>query len=268
MAKKINTLAAVPQKNTLSKGNLEIIFQLVKGEFKLRYKSSLLGYFWTLFKPLMLFGVIYLVFSVFLQSPMQNYAVYLLLGIVLWTFFTEATMTGMNSLISKRDLITKIFFPRENLVYAANLSSLITLLLNLIIFAIFYLGSGLMPGWASLLFIPYLLLLFIFTTGISLILASLYARFHDLSHIWEVILQILFWITPIVYDLSFVPEKYRDWLYLNPMTQFISFSRRIFLIDQVPSLKQHLVLLTVSLGTFAIGYFFFKKQEYKVAEMI
>jgi ABC-type polysaccharide/polyol phosphate export permease len=258
----------LPQTNTSLARNLQIISQLVRGEFKLRYKSSLLGYFWTLFKPLMLFGVIYLVFSVFLRSPMQNYAVYLLLGIVLWTFFTEATMTGMNSLTGKRELITKIYFPRQTLVYAATLSSLITLLLNLLIFAVFYFGAGLLPGWASLLFLPYLLLLLLFTTGISLILASLYARFHDLSHIWEVILQILFWITPIVYDLSFVPEQFRAWLYLNPMTQFISFSRRIFLIDQVPSLKQHAVLLAVSLGVFAIGYWFFKKTEYKVAEMI
>ncbi len=216
----------------------------------------------------MLFGVIYLVFSVFLKSPMQNYAVYLLLGIILWTFFTEATMTGMNSLLTKRDLITKIFFARENLVFATTISSMITLLLNLLIFAVFFFGSGLQLGWSSLLFVPYLGLLFLFTAGISLILASLYARFHDLSHIWEVILQILFWMTPIVYDLSFVPEQYRDWLYLNPMTQFISFSRRIFLIDQVPSLKQHFVLVAVSLLVFGIGYYFFKRQEFKVAEMI
>jgi ABC-type polysaccharide/polyol phosphate export permease len=228
----------------------------------------LLGYFWTLFKPLMLFGVIYLVFSVFLKSPMQNYGVYLLLGIILWTYFTESTQTGMNSLVNKRELITKIFFPRENLVYAANISSMVTLLLNLVIFALFFFGSGLHLGWSSLLFLPYVGLLFLFTTGLSLILASLYARFHDLSHIWEVILQILFWITPIVYDLSFVPDQYRQWLYLNPMTQFISFSRRIFLIDQVPSLKQHAVLLFTSLLVFALGYYFFKKQEYRIAEMI
>ncbi len=216
----------------------------------------------------MLFGVIYLVFSVFLKSPMQNYGVYLLLGIILWTYFSEATQTGMNALITKRDLITKIYFPREDLILATNLSSLITLLLNLIIFAVFFFGSGLHLGAASLLFIPYLVLLFLFTTGLSFILSSLFVRFHDLSHIWEVLLQILFWMTPIVYDLSFVPEQYRDWLYLNPMTQFISFSRRIFLIDQVPSLKQHAVLLLVSVGTFAIGYLFFKKKEYRIAETI
>ncbi len=248
--------------------NLSIIAQLVRGEFKLRYKSSLLGYFWTLFKPLMLFGVIYLVFSVFLKSPMQNYAIYLLLGIILWTYFAESTQNGMNSLISKRDLITKIYFPRENLIIAANLSSLITLFLNLIIFAVFYIFSGIHPGLSILLFIPYLFLLFLFTTGISFILATIYSKFHDLSHIWEVLLQILFWITPIIYDLSFVPEPYQKLLYLNPMTQFISFSRRIFLINQVPSLKQHIVLLCISIFTFLIGLYFLKKKEYQIAETI
>jgi ABC-2 type transport system permease protein len=248
--------------------NWSIIWELVKGDFKLRYKGSLLGYFWTLFKPLMLFGVIYLVFSVFLKNPMVNYAVFLLLGIVLWTFFSEATMTGMNSLISKRDLITKIYFPRENIVLASVLSSFITLALNLIIFGVFYFGAGLLPGWTTLLFIPYLILLFLFTAGLTFILASLYARFHDLGHIWEVLLQVLFWLSPIVYDLSFVPESYRQWLYLNPLTQFISYSRRIFLINQSPSFKQNFILLIISAGTFALGYFFFKKQEYAIAETI
>jgi ABC-type polysaccharide/polyol phosphate export permease len=248
--------------------NFELILQLVSGEFKLRYKSSLLGYFWTLFKPLMLFGVIYLVFSVFLQNPMQNYSVYLLLGIILWNYFAESTMSGMNSLISKRDLITKLYFPRENLIIAANLASMITLLLNLIIFAIFYFSSGLLPGWSSLLFLPYLILLFLFSTGLSFILATLYARFHDLSHIWEVLLQILFWLTPIIYDLSFVPEPYHRLLYLNPMTQFISFSRRIFLINQSPSLWQHSVLFILAVSIFILGYYFFKKQEYHIVETI
>ena len=248
--------------------NLEIIIQLVRGEFKLRYKSSLLGYFWTLFKPLMLFGVIYLVFSVFLQNPMQNYSVYLLLGIILWNYFAEATQTGMNSLVSKRDLVTKLYFPRETLILAANLSSLITLLLNLIIFAIFYAASGLMPGFSILLFLPYLALLFLFSTGVSFILATLFSRFHDLSHIWEVLLQILFWLTPIIYDMSFVPEPWRQLLYLNPMTQFISFSRRLFLINQVPSLWQNFVILITSLTIFALGYWFFKKQESKIVELI
>lgn len=248
--------------------NWSIIRELVKSDFKLRYKASLLGYLWTLFKPLMLFSVIYLVFSVFLKNLMENYAVYLLLGIVLWTFFSEATMTGMNSLISKRDLITKIYFPRENIIIASVLSSFITLLLNLIIFVVFFFGSGLLPGWSTLLFIPYLVLLFLFTAGLTFILATLYARFHDLGHIWEVILQILFWLSPIVYDLSFVPVAYQKWLYLNPLTQFISYSRRIFLINQMPSLKQHLILIVISLGTFAIGFFFFKKREYSIAETI
>lgn len=248
--------------------NLPIILALAKADFKLRYKSSLLGYFWTLFKPLMLFGVIYLVFTIFLQNPLQNYAIYLLLGIVLWTCFSEATSTGMHSLESKRDLLIKLNFPRESIIIAAALNSFLTLALNLIIFAIFYAWNGLIPGWTVLAFLPYLVLFFLFTTGLTFILATLYAFFHDLAHIWEVMLQILFWLTPIVYDLSFVPEQYRFWLYINPMTQFISYSRRVFLIDSLPSVKQHLVLIAVSFGVFAFGYWFFKRSENRLVETI
>jgi ABC-type polysaccharide/polyol phosphate export permease len=175
---------------------------------------------------------------------------------------------GMNSLISKRDLITKIYFRRENIIIASVISSLITLGLNLLIFAVFMFSAGLLPGWNSLVFLFYLPLLFLFTCGVTFLLATLYARFHDLGHIWEVLLQILFWLTPIVYDLSFVPEQYRQLLYLNPLTQFISYSRKIFLINELPSLKQHLILILVSLFTYALGYWFFKRNEHYIAETI
>jgi ABC-2 type transport system permease protein len=129
------------QGNRFQKHHLRILAELVKSEFKLRYQNSFLGYFWTLIKPLLLFGVIYLVFSVFMQSPIPNYPVYLLLGIILWNFFAEATLIGMNSLMAKRDLITKIFFPRSIIIFASTLSSLVTLLLNLVIFFIFMIVS-------------------------------------------------------------------------------------------------------------------------------
>jgi len=199
---------------------------------------------------------------------MHNYSIYLLLGIVIWTFFSEATLVGMNSLISKRDLITKIFFRRENIIIASVTSSLITLGLNLIIFAVFMFAAGLLPGVNSLVFLLYIPLLFLFTCGVTFFLATLYSRFHDLGHIWEVILQVLFWLTPIVYDLSFVPESYRQLLYLNPLTQFISYSRKIFLINELPSLKQHFILILVSLLSFALGYWYFKRNEHHIAETI
>jgi ABC-type polysaccharide/polyol phosphate export permease len=250
------------------KNSFNIIVQLVKSEFKLRYQNSYLGYLWTLFKPLMLFGVIYLVFSVFMKSSIPHYPEYLLLGIIIWNYFSEGTLMGMNSLITKRDLITKIYFPREILVIASTLSSSITFFLNLFIFLIFLLVSQNFPGLEALFFFWYALLLYIFITGITFILATLYIYFHDLQHIWEVLLQIFFWLTPIIYQTSIVPLTYHRYIFLNPMARFIEYSRDIFIHHHIPSLYLNLILLAMSMGIFVCGYLLFKSQERKIAEKL
>ncbi len=250
------------------KHHLRILAELVKSEFKLRYQNSFLGYFWTLIKPLLLFGVIYLVFSVFMQSPIPNYPVYLLLGIILWTFFSEATLIGMNSLLAKRDLITKIYFPRSIIIFASTLSSLITLLLNLVIFLVFMLVSGLPLHAEAFFFIIYIIELYMVATGITFLLASLYLHFRDLQHIWEILLQIGFWLTPIIYTVSIVPFKYHRYIFLNPLARIIEYSRDIFINHHIPDLSLNLVLLAMSVVIFVFGYTIFKSQAAKVAEKL
>jgi len=242
--------------------------QLVLSEFRLRYQGSILGYFWTLIKPLLLFVVIYVVFSVFLASSINNYAVYLLLGIILWTFFQEATSTGLQSLLNNRELISKLNFPRENLVLATNISAFITLLLNLIIFAVFYLTSGFSLNIDQFLFVFYLILFAFFTAGISLILSILFVRFHDLKHIWEVLLQILFWLTPIIYDPLIIPKSYRSFLSLNPIAKILSYCRNLLFSNQIPSLFHNFLLALGCLAVYVIGLLIFKKYSPKIAELI
>jgi ABC-type polysaccharide/polyol phosphate export permease len=254
------------QKST--RQNLSIIIQLIKGDFKLRYQGSYLGYVWTLFKPLLLFSVIYTVFTQFLKAPIENYATYLLLGIVIWTFFSEATMVGLNSLISKRDLITKIYFPRQLIVIASTLNSSITLLLNLLIFFIIAGFSNVFPGLCSLLLIPLIILLYIFTTGLTLILAALYIRFQDLQHIWEVLLQIIFWLTPIIYSITIIPEQFQKYVLMNPLARFIEDARVVFIHNQPLSFNNLALLTLISLITLVIGIYYFKSQEAKIAEKI
>jgi lipopolysaccharide transport system permease protein len=248
--------------------NLHIITELVKSEFKLRYRGSILGYLWTLIKPLLLFGVIYLVFSVFMRTPIANYQLYLLLGIIIWTFFSEATSVGLQSLLNNRDLITKIYFPRANIVLASVISSALTLLLNLIVFIIFYLASGFSLHFNQIIFLFYLVLLVIFTAAISLLLSILFTRYHDLKHIWEVLLQICFWLTPIVYDPLFIPEAYRFFLSLNPLAKMLSYSRNLFFYGTTPELLKLASLTIFCLGFFAVTYGIFRSQESKIAERI
>jgi ABC-type polysaccharide/polyol phosphate export permease len=248
--------------------SLRIVKELVIAEFKLRYQNSYLGYFWTLIKPLMLFGVIYLVFSVFMKSPVENYAMYLLLGVIIWNFFAEATLIGMNTFLSKRELVTKIYFSRAALVFASTISSLITLLLNLVIFFIFLGVSGVVPGWEALFFILYMAELYLIATGITFMLASLFIHFYDLQHIWEILLQIGFWLTPIIYPITIVPVEYHRYIFLNPLARIIEYSRDIFIRHHIPSLTLNLVLGFMTLLIFGAGYAIFRTQQGKIAEKL
>lgn len=248
--------------------NLRIIRELVIAEFKLRYQNTFLGYFWTLIKPLMLFGVIYLVFSVFMRYPVDNYAIYLLLGVLIWNFFAEATLIGMNTFINNREIVTKIYFSRSALIFASTISSLITLMLNMIIFFVFLAFSGVQPGFEALFFLVYLVEMYLIATGVTFILAALYIHFRDLQHIWEIALQIGFWLTPIIYPVTIVPFKYHSLIFLNPWARIIEYSRDIFIRHHVPSLYLNLILAVGAVVLFVLGYAFFKTQEPKIAEKL
>lgn len=203
-----------------------------------------------------------------MKTPIANYQLYLLLGIIIWTFFLEATSVGLQSLVSNRDLIIKIYFPRVNIVLASVISSAITLMLNLLVFLVFFLASGFSLQLTHLVFLFYLALLIIFTAAISLFLSILFTRYHDLKHIWEVLLQILFWLTPIVYDPLFIPEAYRFFLSLNPLAKILSYSRNLFFHGDLPEALKLTALTLFCLGLFAVAYRIFCTQESKIAERI
>lgn len=248
--------------------NLRIIKELVIADFKLRYQNTFLGYFWTLIKPLLLFGVIYLVFSVFMRYPVENYAIYLLLGVLIWNFFSEATLIGMNTFLNKREIVTKIYFSRSALIFASTISSLITLLLNMIIFFVFLGFSGVVLGYEAFFFLIYLVEMYLIATGVTFFLAALYIHFRDLQHIWEIALQIGFWLTPIIYPITIVPFEYHSLIFLNPWARIIEYSRDIFIRHHIPSLYLNAILAIGTVVLFVLGYAIFKTQESKIAEKL
>ena len=217
---------------------------------------------------MLLFGVIYVVFSLFMPSPVEHYPIYLLLGILLWNFFQEATLIGMNTFISKRDLVTKIYFSRSTLIFASTLSSLITFLLNLVIFFLFLELNGIRPGPEALFFFFFLIETYMVATGVTFILASLYIHFRDLRHIWEIMLQVGFWLTPIIYPLSVVPQEYHRYIFLIPLARIIEYSRDIFIRHHIPNFHINGVLAAMALVIFFLGYGIFKTQEAKIAEKL
>ncbi|MBU1975882.1 MAG: ABC transporter permease [Nanoarchaeota archaeon] len=246
----------------------DLIKELAFTDFKLRYHNSVLGYLWSLLNPLLLFGVLYMVFSVFLRFEVDNYPVYLLFGIVIWSFFSESTLGAMNSLINKASLIKKIYFPRSILIISSNLTTSFGFLLNFLVFLVFFFGAGLRPSLNFLFIIPYFIVLLMIIVGVSLLISSIFIRFRDLSHIWGVLLQLGFWITPIVYPLGFVPEKYHFWILLNPIARIIFDVRNAIMYSIVPSPESIIGVFLFSLIILFIGYFTFRKLSPRFAEWL
>jgi len=251
----------------LSNG-FSMIKQLTITEFKLRYKGSVLGYFWSLLNPLLLLLTLYLVFSVFIKIDIPNYPLYLLLGILIWNFLSEATITSMNSMQSKRELIRKLKFPIQNLVISSCISSFIIFLLNLTVFFALMIVFR-VEFYITILTVPiYLIELFVLVLGASLLLSALYVRYKDIIHIWNFFLLIGFWITPIVYSEYLVPFKYLRFYMLNPLARIIVDMRSAILNNFIPNLKNISITTTICISSLIIGYIVFKKLSRSFAEEI
>jgi ABC-2 type transport system permease protein len=201
-------------------------------DFKLRYQGSALGYAWSVLKPLFLFAILYIVFDRFLQlgRDIEHFPVYLLLGIILWQFFTEATNNGLQAIISRGDLIRKINFPKYIIVISGTISSLINLGINLVVVLVFILVNQVDLSWQSLLIIPLIIELYVFALGLAFFLSALNVKFRDIGYLWEIFLQAAFYATPILYPLAMVikeSEFVAKLMLLNPVAQVIQDARYV-----------------------------------------
>lgn len=260
-------------RNIFSKRNRVLLRELVVTDFKLRYQGSVLGYLWSLLKPLFLFAILLVVFGNFLKigETVEHYSVYLLLGIVFWSFFTEATNQGLASVVDRGDLIRKINFPKYIIVISSSLSALINLLLNLVVVGFFLMLSGVQLGPSAWLFPLYVLELYVLAVAIAFFLSAAYVKYRDVSHIWEVLLQGAFYATPILYPISYVLEQSTlaaKILLLNPVAQIIQDSRQALITDKTVVLGEltsnPLLLVTpfILVGIITIvGVYYFKKHS-------
>ncbi len=244
-----------------------LIKQLAITDFKIRYNGSVLGYMWSLLNPLLTFAVLYLVFSVFMSmGGVPHYQLYLLLGIMLWNYFAEATNNGMQSMLYKSSLISKINFPKWIILVASNLTALFTLVLNLVVFFIFFAFSGaaLMP--MALMFLMCLIELLVLSFGVSLILSAFYLKYRDLGHLWSVLLQMGFWLTPITYLITTIPVRIRQLLILNPMARVIIDARDTLIYNTMPALRHTLISFLMIGVILYIGVLVFKRRSSRFAE--
>ena len=228
-------------KRVLKPSNRSLIRELVVSDFKLRYQNSVLGYLWSLLRPLMLFGILYVVFTRILPAiskGVPHYPAYLLLGLVLWTFFVESTVAGMNAITGRGDLIRKVSIPKYAIVVSTTLSAFVNFTLNMLIVFVFMLAGHVPFRVNMLLAIPLLIELIIYCLGLSFLLSALFVKFKDFGHIWDVVLQALFYATPIIYPLSRPSHKFQVILSLNPLTQIFQDIRSVMITPLSLTTKQ------------------------------
>jgi ABC-2 type transport system permease protein len=249
-------------------------------EFKLKYSGSALGYFWSVAKPLALFTMLYFVFGhVFkLNALSPYYPTSLLMGIVLFYFFSDATGLAMYSLVSRETLLRKLIFPRIVIPTSATLTATITFLVNICAVGVFVAAKAVVPHASWLLIIPLLLELFAFVLGVSLILATVFVRLRDVGQVWELVLQLFFYASPIVYPVGYLPGWARKIAFLNPFTQVLQGIRSVVLYPDVPGNKitaaqalgsvGQIVPIAIALLTLVVGVVYFRRQEPWFAERV
>ena len=263
-------------KKAFSKENRVLLAELVRTDFKLRYQGSVLGYAWSLLRPLLLFLILYIVFAKFLRlgDAVPNFPIYLLLGIVLWTFFSDMTNQSLGSIVGRGDLIRKIRIPRWLIIVSTSVSAFINLGLNMIVVVVFMLFSQ-MDLLVTSLWLPLIILeIYILGLGLSLFLAATFVKYRDISYIWEVIMQAGFYITPILYPLSLITNvTFQKILLLNPMAQTIQDARYAVVTHETLTMHNvfendfyRLIPIIFSVIFLIIGLWYFRREAKDFAE--
>lgn len=259
---------------------------LVKTDFKLRYQGSFLGVAWSVLQPLLTFVVMYLVFAKFLRMSdgTPTYPVVLLMGISAWQFFVDATNVGLRSIVDRGDLLRKIHFPNYIVVVSATVGSLISLGINFIVVLVFALFNHVHFTWRVILLPLNVLELYILALGLTLLMATMYTYFRDVSHIWDVLQQLFFYAMPIIYPLSYLinavgphygPTIAKVML-MNPIAQTIQDIRHNLIAPETqPTVwntlnhwEYGLIPVALSVIILVLGIAVFRKHSYKFAEVM
>jgi ABC-type polysaccharide/polyol phosphate export permease len=236
-----------------------LLWTLVRTDFKTRYHGTIGGFAWALLKPLTMFVVLMGVFSyMFASSPV--YKVNLLVGLFLFNFFSESTTVGITSMLTRGYLLNKAKFPSWIVVVSSASNALVTLgIFTVFVFVVLAATSTFPTPAGILLFFTYVLALVVMTIGISLGGSVLFLKYRDLNQVWEVVLQAGFFVAPVVYPLSIIPERFHFYLYLWPPTSVIQFSRAVLIDHTIPTFRAHLLLLGMTTVIFLGGLGLFRR---------
>ena len=269
---------AIP--NFLYKNNRVLLKELTITDFKLRYQGSVLGYLWALLRPLMMFAILYIVFAKLLKigGDIPHYPVYLLTGTTLWSFFTECTSQGIQAIIQRGELLRKICFPKYIVVVSSTLTAVINLMINLVVVVIFALINGVTPSLTWFV-VPLLIFeLYTLALGISFLLGAINVKYRDITSIWEVLTQALFYAIPIIYPIAMVATTSTTAakiILLNPISQIIQDVRYCLITKETITTWNFINNPFVKIIPFIIviifliwGSWYFRKKSKRFAEEI
>jgi len=257
---------------------VSLTWTLAVTEFRLKFFGSVLGYFWQLMKPLMLFGVLYVVFTEFVRigGGVPFYPVVLLTGIVIYTFYSEVTAMAVQSVLTRENLVRKIQFPRMVIPLSVVLTGFFNFVLNFLAVLVFMLASGVRPRWSWLELVALVLLLGLLCTGIAMGLSALYVRYRDVAPIWDVVLPITFYGSPVLYPIEAVGERSQTLQHLlmcNPLAAILQQARHALIDPTAPSAAQAiggaprlLIPLAILVGVCVLGYLVFERSAPHIAE--
>lgn len=245
-----------------------LIVLLAFNDIKLRYRNSVLGFVWSFLEPLLALTVLFFVFSYVIKSDIDNYPLYLLLGLIMWYMFQRATTLGMSSLLDKAGIIQKIYFRREIIVISSCLTAFIMTVFEFIAFGMFLVAFKFIPPITISLFPLLLVDLFFLSLGISFLLSVLAVYFQDIKFIWQILLQAGFFLTPIIYKLDMFPQNIQKILELNPLVPILDAGHHLVLYGTFPTLNSTLYIIGSTAVVFLIGYIVFRVKDKRLVEAL
>lgn len=246
----------------------ELLVNLTIKELKLKYRHSALGFLWSLLNPLMMLVIYIFAFKLIFKIQIPQFPLFVLIGLLPWTFFQTSLTISSTSIIHNSSLIRKVYFPREIIPLSIILSNFINFLITIVVifFGMLYYNA---PFTIAILVLPVVLLVqLLFVMGFSLILSAYTVTYRDMAYLIEVVFIGLFYLTPIVYPLEMIPSKFKTFILINPMASIIESYRRILLNGQFPSFQMVVIPLGVALLVLVIGQYLFNKKSQFFAEEV
>jgi len=245
-----------------------LLYNLTARDLKVKYKGSTLGFLWSLLNPLLMLVVYTVAFKYVIKLKVENFTIFLFSALLPWNFLASTLSMGVSAITENSNLVKKVYFPREVLPISAVLTNLFHFFLTFIVLIPALLFFKVQIGFTFLFLIVIIFFQSLLVMGLTFMASAMNVYYRDVKHFLEVLLQLWFWVTPIIWSVTLLPEKFRDYAYLNPLTPFIEAYRDIILHNQFPHCFTLLLVVVISTAVFFLGGAIFNRKQRRFAEEI